>query len=101
MVDKRGRLTLTLKPSHQKKVKDVQGVTGADESEVFYDALNFMHREMIRSGEISVPMDDDVAVRFIRKVRLAMGNVDEDLEYLDESTFVNNDGNSTVNVRMT
>ena len=101
MVDNRGRLTLTLKKSHQKKLQDVQDVTGADESEVFYDALSFMHREMIRSGEISVPMDDDVAVRFIRRIRLTMGNVDDDLEYLDESTSVNTDGNSTVNVRMT
>lgn len=101
MVDSRGRLTLTLKPSHQKKLRAILGVTGADESEVFLDALNHMYREMIRSGEIPVPMDNDVAVRIIRKITQAMGNVDEDLEYLDKSTAVKTDGKNAVNVRMT
>ena len=100
MVDNRNRLTLTLKQSHKKKLKAIQQVTGADESEVFFDALNHMYREMIRSGEIPVSLDSDVAVRIIRKITQAMGNVDEDLEYLDKSTPAKTDGKNAVNVRV-
>lgn len=101
MVDSRNRLTLTLKASHRKKLKRMQDVLGADESEVFFDALNHMYREMIRTGEISVSVENDVAVKVIRKITGMMGNIDEDLAYLDDvTTPKNTDGNSAVSIRV-
>ena len=101
MVDSRGRLTLTLKPSHQQKLKKIQAVSDADESEVCLDALNYYYRSMIQTGEIQVSVDSDVAVRLARKIAVMLGNTGEDLEYLDEVTSISTDGKSTVNVRMT
>ena len=101
MVDSRGRLTLTLKSSHRMKLKKIQAVTDADESEVCLEALSFYYREMIRTGEISVPVDSDIVVRIAKKIAVVMGNIDEDVELLDNMTLENVDGKSAVNVRMT
>ena len=101
MPDKRGRVTVTLKPSHQKMLKDIQDATGKDENEVFLDSLKTEHRTMIHTGEIQVSVDSDVVVRMARKIAVIMGNTGEDLKLLDDATLKNVDGNSTVNVRMT
>ena len=101
MVYSRGRLTLTLTPAQQKELVIIMEVTGKNESEVFHDALKFMHRDMIHTGEIQVSVDNDVVVRAARKIAVMLGNTDEDLELLEVSTSVNSDGNSTVNARMT
>ena len=102
MVDKRSRLTLTLTPGQQKSLDAIVNVTGKNESEVFHDALKFMYRDMIHTGEIQVPVDSDLVVRLARKIAVVMGNTDEDLELLDDATTIKtSNGNSAVNVRMT
>ena len=102
MPDKRGRVTLYLKSSHQKIVEDIQDVTGKDVTEVMLDSLKTEHRRMIQTGEIPVPVDNDVVVRAARRIARIMGNVDFDHESLDHElseggTVEKVDGNYAVN----
>lgn len=93
MPDKRGRVTVTLKPSHLKELAAIQAVTGKDESEVLLDGLKFMHRDMIHTGEINVVVDNDVVVQLSKKIAVMLGNTGDDSETAAK-TF---NGNSTVN----
>ena len=93
MPDKRGRVTVTLRPSHIKELEAIQAVTGKDESEVLLDGLKFTYRDMVHTGEINVVVDNDVVVQISKKIAVMLGNTGDDTE---TAVKIFN-GNSTVN----
>lgn len=93
MPDKRGRITVTLKPSHIKELEAIRKVTGKDESEILLDGLKFTYRDMIHTGEINVVVDNDVVVQLSKKIAVMLGNTGDD----NETTVKTFNGNSAVN----